>query len=94
MGYAYPPEKCEFLGNPIVETLISRAEDQAQSSGLNSSVGFFATFGLMFALGADVFRDPMYPWVTHGLDRPQADRRLAERAKTYLVDALRQAKGA
>lgn len=88
------PEKCEFLGKPVVDALLGRARDEARSRGLNRGVGFLTTFGLMFAFGADVFRDPMYPWVSHGLDRPDADRRLAERAKTYLVDALRQAKGA
>jgi hypothetical protein len=57
------PEKCEYLGNDRIRTLIQFAKAVAEQHGLIGAAAPVLVTVLMFLLGHEVYRDPIHPWV-------------------------------
>jgi len=62
------PEKCAYVGERAVKTLIAGARETAARFGpvSSSNVALFA--GLMFDLGHMFYTDALYPWVSSTLN--------------------------
>jgi hypothetical protein len=93
MAHLYP-QKAQVLGRPGLAGLAALAAGRSTELGLGSFEGAVLTAVLMFALGHEFARDPLYPWVRTVLadDRaPGVDdrvRRLEGHARAYLRRVL------
>jgi hypothetical protein len=89
---ALHPRKCAYAGPRALANLIDRARQASLHSGLPGVEGPPLVLGLMFAFGAGVVTDPLFPWVAGSLEpggEPQARlERLAGRAQAYFRQAL------
>jgi hypothetical protein len=83
------PEKYEYVGESALRTLISRAIETAASYRVSTARGAPIFVALMFAFGAGVAADPVYPWVSATIENAHASdpndrlQRLAAKAKVY-----------
>jgi hypothetical protein len=57
------PEKCAYLGNGRIRTIIHTATAAAEQYGLVAATAPVLVTILMFSLGHEVDRDPINPWV-------------------------------
>lgn len=62
------PEKCAYVGEAPLRSLVSEAMTSAQRYGITSEAGRGLLAGLMFGFGHGVTRDPQYPWVGRTLE--------------------------
>ena len=71
------PEKCSYVGEKPLRSLIPHALKQAQQYSVTSDAGVALFIGLMFALGHGVITDPKYPFI----ERTLKNTRFADPAK-------------
>ncbi len=83
------PEKYQYAGESALRVIISSAIEAAASFRVPTERGAAIFSALMFAFGAGVVADPLYPWVSATLENASVadpnDRveRLAAKAKIY-----------
>jgi hypothetical protein len=65
--YRMYPEKFIYLGETVVRSVVTSAEQLARKHGITSDRGAGLVATLMFLLGSDVQHDPLYPWVAAAL---------------------------
>ncbi len=85
------PRKCAWAGTAALTNLVQMAQQASAQCGLPAPEGPPLLLGLMFAFGAGVLTDPLFPWVAASLEggEPKARlERLTARAQTYLRQAL------
>jgi hypothetical protein len=73
------PEKCDYVGEEAIRTLIPGGVRLARSHSVSSDRGVAVFIGLMFALGHGFARDPKFPWIEAALTDPgptDPDRRV------------------
>ncbi len=89
------PQKCEYLGEELLGTLIQRGKDLARSYSITSLNGTALMAALTLALGHGFAADPLFPWVSKTLaDESIAEpneraERLQKKMKIYLDQALK-----
>lgn len=89
---ALHPRKCAFAGAAALTQLMQTAQQASTRCGLPAPEGPPLLLGLMFAFGAGVLTDPLFPWVASSLE-PGGDakmrlERLTVRTQTYMRQAL------
>jgi hypothetical protein len=88
------PEKVDYVGEPALLELASRAAEEARVHGIATNEGVNLLLGLMFAVGHGCTRDPKYPWIAGTLANPKMPQpekrveRLYAKSMTYLEAAL------
>lgn len=88
------PEKCHYVGEPALRTLVRRGLDLAKRHSVTSNAGKVLLIGLMFTLGHGFATDPQFPWIESTLandnirDPNRRAERLHEKAMTYLSHVL------
>lgn len=88
------PQKCRYIGDQALRTLVQRGAELAQKYSVSSPAGaaFFASF--MFILGHGFAEDPLYPWCEETLnDKSISDpnkriERLHSKGVAYLSKVL------
>lgn len=89
------PQKAEYLGEPLINELIKRANVLAGNYSITSKEGVALFIALMFGLGHGFATDPLFPWISTTLqDESIADpndkaERLRMKMKVYLDRALK-----
>lgn len=89
------PQKCEYLGEELLKTLIERARDRAKKHSVTSEKGNALYVALMFALGHGFAGDALFPWVKTTMeddsipDPNKRAERLEKKMKIYLKRALK-----
>jgi hypothetical protein len=91
------PEKAAYLGDRVLNKIVSRGEQLAAQHDIDSHRGIALLVFLVFALGWGCTQDPLYPWVQNALVDPLAapnDRaaRLEAKAVVYLDHVLQYLK--
>jgi hypothetical protein len=88
------PEKCGYLGDRVLRTLIAHGAEKARALSLNTDQGIILFAGLMFALGHGFATDPQFPWISGTINNPAIEspekrvERLREKSLTYLDNVL------
>ncbi len=86
------PRKCAYAGAAALTNLSQIAQQASARCGLPAPEGPPLLLGLMFAFGAGVLTDPLFPWVAASLEGggapPARLERLTVRAQAYLRQAL------
>jgi hypothetical protein len=88
------PQKCAYIGEAALRTLVRRGNFLAERYSVSIDAGVVLFIGLMFALGHGFARDPLFPWIERTLNDTRIDNpnkrveRLHSRAMTYLSRAL------
>lgn len=92
------PEKCEYLGDSILEELVRRGISSADAfPGSSRAALLFA--GLMFVFGHGCLADPQFPWIAgtleKGADSDEVGRieALYSKTRVYLENALIRLEG-
>ena len=92
------PQKCEYLGDPVLEDLVQRGISSASAySGSSRAAMIFA--GLMFVFGHGCLSDTQFPWIADTLqtgDPGDADRKIEQlysKTRIYLQNALKELEG-
>jgi hypothetical protein len=87
------PQKCEYLGDSVLEELVRRGISSAgEYSGSSRAAMIFA--GLMFIFGHGCMKDPQFPWIANTLGREapgDEDKRMEQlysKTRIYLENAL------
>jgi hypothetical protein len=84
--------KCDYAGAPALQQLMQLARQASAQSRLPAVEGPPLLLGLLFAFGAGVLTDPLFPWVAGSLEaegEPHARlKRLAAHTQTYMREAL------
>jgi hypothetical protein len=86
--WAIYPEKCDYVGDEAIRTLIPRGVRLAGTHSVSSDLGVAVFIGLMFALGHGFARDPKFPWIQAVLTDPgttDADQRVHQIHTTIKV---------
>lgn len=89
------PQKYEYLGDELLQTLIERAKDSAQKFSVTSEKGKAMFVALMFSLGHGFADDALFPWVRATLedekipDPNERAERLERKMKIYLDHVLK-----
>jgi hypothetical protein len=86
------PQKFDYVGVAALRKLIALAATAMQRRQVRSREGLALAVALMYGFGADVFDDPLYPWVgetlsNNGAGTEERVERLYRRSCTY-VDAV------
>jgi hypothetical protein len=76
------PEKHDYVGRPVVESLYHRAAAEAETYELGPE-GALLLAALAFALGSGVARDPCYPWIARTLRDPRFGHGPLRTARLY-----------
>ena len=76
------PEKHDYAGRPVLESLYDRAAAEAEESELGPE-GALLLAALAFALGSGVTRDPCYPWIARTLRDPRFGHGPLRAARLY-----------
>lgn len=86
------PRKCAYAGAAALTNLMQTAQQASARCGLPTPEGPPLLLGLMFAFGAGVLTDPLFPWVAGSLeaggDAKMRLERLTVRAQAYMRQAL------
>jgi hypothetical protein len=64
------PQKCLYVGEPVLYTLIQRAEEVAVEHAISFHERVALFVDLMFAFGHGCFNDNLYPWIAETLSDP------------------------
>ena len=89
------PQKCDYLGEELMNTLIRRGIALARAHSINSLNGTAMMVASMLALGHGFAADPLFPWISSTLsDEAIADpneraENLQRKIKIYLDRALK-----
>ncbi|MDH5257220.1 MAG: hypothetical protein OEX07_04410 [Gammaproteobacteria bacterium] len=62
------PEKCQLMGDELLNRLIKHGVDKAEERQLYRIKSRIAYITLMFMLGAGFDKDPLYPWANEVID--------------------------
>jgi hypothetical protein len=95
---ALHPRKCAYAGPDALNSLLQTAQSAAAQFHLPEPEGPPLVLGLMFAFGAGVMTDPLFPWVAASIapetaPEPRARmERLIARTQGYLRQALENRK--
>ena len=92
------PQKCEYLGDSVMEDLVQRgiASAGAYSKSSRAAVIFA---GLMFIFGHGCLSDPQFPWIANTLEKDAPDNadgkieHLYSKTRIYLENALKGLEG-
>jgi hypothetical protein len=57
------PQKCEYIGETAVNTLIQQGNDLAESNAISTVTGAAVLVMLMFFFGHGCLTDPQFPWI-------------------------------
>src|SRR5574338_697580 len=57
------PQRCEYVGDPALDTLIEIGKREAQAQAVTSAKGVALLIVLLFQLGHGALRDPLFSWV-------------------------------
>lgn len=93
LGILYP-QKCKAIGEENIRELIRHGIRTAESYAITNELGQRAFLFLMFMLGSDFHRDPLYPWAARILgdeNKESGDvkaHRLVQEAREYLDNWL------
>lgn len=88
------PERCEYLGEQPLRSLIVEGREEARKYKIDSDAAVTLIIGLMFVLGHGVLRDPKYAFTRSTLtnenepDPNKRAERLHSKAMTYLDHAM------
>jgi hypothetical protein len=88
------PEKCAYVGEAPLRSLIARAAGLARRHALEPDRGTALLVGLMFTFGHGCVDDPQYPWIGAALapepapDRARRAARLFGKLSAYVSAAL------
>jgi hypothetical protein len=89
------PEKCAYVGEDALMTLIDEGVEGAKEMSFSSVRGMALFVVLMFALGHGFADDPLFPWISKSLTDPRITdpgeraMRLEAKALTYLSHVLK-----
>ncbi|WP_437668809.1 hypothetical protein [Sorangium sp. So ce131] len=93
------PQRCAYLGEPLLRRLIRRGAETAGRYDLGTDRGVVLITGMMFGIGHGCAEDPLFPWVQatlHDTAIKSAERRVArlhKRVAIYLERALEYLEG-
>jgi hypothetical protein len=62
------PERCDYVGDDGIRSLIEQGKDEARKRSIKSAKGAALLTVLLFQLGHAALRDPLFPWVSQTLD--------------------------
>lgn len=88
------PQKCEYLGVELLQTLVKRAKVLAKEHSITSEKGKALFVALIFVLGHGFANDSLFPWVKTTLEDEsivgpnERAERLERKMKIYLDRAL------
>lgn len=86
------PERCAAIGEARLMALAQEAARIARDENLDSAEGDVLCLGLCFTLGHGFAHDPLYPWVSHALEKGGTVgtriEHLYARSRLYLQRAL------
>jgi hypothetical protein len=91
---AIHPEKCAYVGEPALRTLVYKGVEMARSHSVSTLAGARLFINLMFALGHGFATDPQYPWISNTLynsavsDPDKRAERLYAKTMVYLDHVL------
>ena len=57
------PQKCEYIGETAVNTLIEQGNDLAESNAISTFAGAAVLVMLIFFFGHGCLTDPQFPWI-------------------------------
>ena len=89
------PQKYEYLGDELLQTLLQRAKDSARKFSVTSEKGKALFIALMFSLGHGFADDALFPWVKATMeeekipDPNERAERLERKMKIYLDRVLK-----
>lgn len=89
------PQKCVYVGQSAIQTLIKEGIRNAEACSIATDSGVGLFIGLMFALGHGFAADPQFPWVSTTLNNPlitdldKKIERLRSKSFTYLDHVLK-----
>lgn len=89
------PQKSEYLGEELLQTLVKRAKELAERYSVTSEKGKALFVALMFVLGHGFANDSLFPWVKTTMedesitDPNEKAERLERKMKIYLDQALK-----
>jgi hypothetical protein len=90
------PQKCEFLGDSVLEEIVKRGVSCAGSYSRSSKASVLFA-GLIFIFGHGCLTDPLFPWIAGTLDTgPSGEEkieRLYSKTRIYLENALIEMEG-
>ena len=67
------PEKADYVGDGVLETLIRKGMDAARTQGLSNARGASLLFMLLLAFGHGCDADPFYPWIRRSRENGVAE---------------------
>jgi hypothetical protein len=88
------PQRCAYLGEPLLRQLLQRGAEEAARHGIGTDRGIVLLTGMMFAMGHGAAEDPLLPWISTTLRDPaikDPERRVArleKRTQIYLDRAV------
>lgn len=88
------PEKCRYVGEPALRTILHRGATLGREHGVSSDAGVVLMIGLMFILGHGFAADPQFPWIALTLSNGRIEdpnrraERLYSKSMTYLDRVL------
>ncbi len=88
------PQKCEYVGDPALRSLIQRGTELALDFSVSTEGGASIFVWLTFMLGQGFAKDPLYPWCEMTLDNEKISdpgkrvERLYSKFITYITKAL------
>ena len=62
------PERCDYIGDEGIDTLLAQGKDEARSRSVTSAKGAALLTVLLFQLGHAALRDPLFPWISEALN--------------------------
>ncbi len=92
------PQKCEYLGDSVVEDLVQRGISSAAAYSKSSKAAMIFA-GLMFIFGHGCLSDPQFPWIANTLEKDvpgDADGKIEQlysKTRIYLENALKGLEG-
>ena len=92
------PQKCEYLGDSVLEDLVQRGISSAAAYS-ESSRAAMVFAGLMFIFGHGCLSDPQFPWIANTLakdvpgDEESKIEKLYSKTRIYLENVLKGLEG-
>jgi hypothetical protein len=81
------PQRCEYLGEPVLRTMIRHGFKLADIHSLANDRGRVLMGGFAFAMGHGFAKDPLYGWVGRRLTKPKSSS-AADRVEELYSKAL------